>query len=78
MSHRRRRLTLSVLAVVLGVAFVSGALVLAATLGGSYTSLAARAHAQTDVSVAPADRVSAQGYRRRCCNPSRRCRASRA
>ncbi|MER7283635.1 FtsX-like permease family protein [Dactylosporangium sp. NPDC000244] len=58
---RWRRLVLSGLAVVLGVMFVSGALVLTATLGGSYTDVARRAHAGTDVSVSPAEAISAAG-----------------
>ncbi|MFF5233327.1 ABC transporter permease [Dactylosporangium sp. NPDC000521] len=58
---RWRRLALSGLAVVLGVVFVSGALVLTATLGGSYTETARRANAGTDVSVGPGDTISAAG-----------------
>ncbi|MFI5909763.1 ABC transporter permease [Dactylosporangium sp. NPDC051541] len=58
---RWRRLVLSGLAVVLGVMFVSGALVLTATLGGSYTDTAKRAHAGTDVSVGPGETISAAG-----------------
>ncbi|WP_426512734.1 ABC transporter permease [Dactylosporangium sp. McL0621] len=50
---RRRRLTLSGVAVVLGVMFVSGALVLTDTLGHSYEERSVRAYARTDVSVAP-------------------------
>jgi putative ABC transport system permease protein len=58
---RWRRLTLSWVAVTLGVMFVAGALVLTATLGGSYTDVARRVHAGTDVSVSSADPVSAAG-----------------
>ncbi|MFI9639479.1 ABC transporter permease [Micromonospora sp. NPDC051925] len=58
---RWQRLVLSGLAVVLGVMFVSGALVLTATLGGSYTDTARRAHAGTDVAVSSADTISAAG-----------------
>nr|WP_203810448.1 FtsX-like permease family protein [Actinoplanes tereljensis] len=58
---RWRRLMLSGLAVMLGVTFVAGALILTATLGGSYTDVARRVQAGTDVVVSSADPISAAG-----------------
>jgi putative ABC transport system permease protein len=49
---RKLRLVLSGLAVILGVMFVSGALVLTDTLSRSFTNLFASAYANTDVQVA--------------------------
>ncbi|MEU4623784.1 ABC transporter permease [Actinoplanes sp. NPDC023801] len=54
---RKLRLVLSGLAVILGVMFVSGALVLTDTLNRSFDSIFASAYAATDVSVAAKPKV---------------------
>jgi putative ABC transport system permease protein len=51
MLHRKLRLVLSGLAVVLGVMFVSGALILTDTLGRSFDQMFAGVYANTDVQV---------------------------
>ncbi|HEX8627497.1 MAG TPA: FtsX-like permease family protein [Catenuloplanes sp.] len=55
---RKLRLTLSALAVVLGVMFVSGAFVLTDTLGRSFDALFADVYARTDVAVTAKPKVA--------------------
>ncbi|GAA0745208.1 ABC transporter permease [Dactylosporangium roseum] len=58
---RKLRLTLSTLAVVLSVMFVSGSLVLTDTLGRTFDNLFANIYTYTDVQVAAKSQVASQG-----------------
>ena len=75
---RKLRLLLSATAVVLGVAFVAGALTLTATLGRVFDDLFTSVNANTDVEVRgaaglrrPGRRPARARPRRRCCPPVR-------